>query len=284
MNTRTYTLIPQGGLCNRMRALDSALALAADTGRKLVVVWHLDAGLNCRFEDLFEIPAGIERIVTTNRSGRIGKLRNTLARRLNRLRYSQCLYEPRLFRYIETHGDLATLDRYRSVCIASCSRFYGSEPFFTDFRPTAQNQARIDAITRHYGPRMVGIHIRRSDHRHAIANSPTALFIAAMQQAVAQEETTRFFVATDCPATEQELAERFPGRILTHPKSSLNRADATAIQDALVDLYCLAACQEVIGSFQSSFTDTAAQIRGIPIQVIDAGQSPPLGDTGHPCL
>ena len=120
MKTQTYTLIPQGGLCNRMRALDSALALAADTGRQLVVVWHLDAGLNCRFEELFEIPAGIERIVTTHRGGRIGKLRNTIARRLNRLRYDQCLYEPRLFRYIEAYADLTTLDRF--------ARWYRRQP------------------------------------------------------------------------------------------------------------------------------------------------------------
>ena len=268
-DARSYTLIPQGGLGNRMRALDSALALAADTGRRLVVVWHLDAGLNCRFEELFEVPAGIARIVTTRRGGRLGKLRNTLARRLNRLRYDQCLYEPALFRYIDAQDDLRTLDRYETVCIASCSRFYGSAPFFRDFRPTADNQARIDALTGQFGRRMIGIHIRRGDHRHAIAHSPTALFITAMQRALAEDGDTRFFLATDCPDTERELTEHFPGRIVTYPKRSLDRADATAIQDALVDLYGLAACERVVGSSLSSFTEVAAQIRGIPLQVIE---------------
>jgi hypothetical protein len=268
---RTYTLIPQGGLGNRMRALDSALALAADTGRKLVVVWHLDAGLNCRFEELFEVPAGVARIVTTRRHGRLGKLRNTLARRLNRLRYDQCLYEPALFGYLEEHADLKTLDRYDTVCIASCSRFYGSTPLFRDIHPTADNQARIDHLTQQFGPRTIGIHIRRGDHRHAIANSPTELFVTAMQQALAENDNTGFFLATDCPDTERELRERFPGRIVTHAKRSLDRADATAIQDALVDLYGLAACERVVGSSLSSFTEVAAQIRGIPLQVIESG-------------
>jgi hypothetical protein len=33
--------------------------------------------------------------------------------------------------------------------------------------------------------------------------------------------------------------------------------------DALLDLFCLAACKKIIGSYCSSFTDTAASLGGI---------------------
>ena len=35
------------------------------------------------------------------------------------------------------------------------------------------------------------------------------------------------------------------------------------MQDALLDLYCLAAAKKLIGSYWSSFTDIAADMKGI---------------------
>lgn len=264
-----YKLIPQGGLCNRMRTLDAALALAADTGRELVVQWDLDPGLNCRFEDLFEVPPGIAEIDTRDFTGRFSKQRKTLAKRLNRLRYDRCLYERDLARYTQNHA-LTDLSSEGSILIASCQRFYDRPPYYTTLRPTAANRARIDALTQRFAPPMLGIHIRRTDHVHAIANSPTELFVTEMKQALAQQPDTHFFVATDCPDTERELAAQFPDRVINHPKSSLDRGDAQAIQDALVDVYGLAACDGLLGSVQSSFSQTAAQIGGIELTIVDA--------------
>lgn len=274
MSGEIYTLIPQGGLCNRMRMLDSGLMLAAATGRRLVVQWQLDPGLNCRFEELFEIPAGIARIHTQDRTGHFAKLRKTLAKRVNRLRYDQCLYERDLTAYMASHDDLTTLNQNQTVLIASCSRFYGAEPFFQAFRPTTENRARIDHLTARFTPHMIGVHVRRTDHVHAIANSPTQLFVTAMEAAVQQEPETHFFLATDCPATERELSEHFSERIIVHRKTGFDRGDANAIKDALVDLYGLAACQRLLGSALSSFSQTAAQIGCIPLQVISSGPSP----------
>lgn len=275
MGAKVYTIIPQGGLCNRMRSLDAALALAAATGRELVVQWDLDRGLNCRFEMLFEIPAGVARIDTRNHTGRFAKQCKTITKRLNRLRYDLCLYEHDLARYAAKHPDLAALDSYGSVLIASCQRFYGAPPHYTSLRPTAENRAEIDRLIARFATNTIGIHIRRTDHVHAIAKSPTERFIATMEQAVRQDADVRFFVATDSPKTEQELIERFPGRIITHPKRSLDRSDAVAIQDALVDVYGLAACTRIFGSVDSSFSETAAQLGRIPLQMITTEWSKP---------
>lgn len=48
------TFVPVGGLANRMRAIDSALRLAADCHTGLRIVWFKDHGLNCRFDELFQ--------------------------------------------------------------------------------------------------------------------------------------------------------------------------------------------------------------------------------------
>ena len=48
------TLVPVGGLANRMRAIDSAIALAQDTHHELRIIWFKDQGLNCKFCELFQ--------------------------------------------------------------------------------------------------------------------------------------------------------------------------------------------------------------------------------------
>lgn len=51
---------PIGGLCNRLRAIDSMLWVAEDCGKRLVVIWERNQSLNCSFEDLFVKPASFD--------------------------------------------------------------------------------------------------------------------------------------------------------------------------------------------------------------------------------
>ena len=43
---------PLGGLCNRMRAVNSALCLAELTKQKMVIVWRENEELNCPYTAL----------------------------------------------------------------------------------------------------------------------------------------------------------------------------------------------------------------------------------------
>ncbi|WP_437371991.1 hypothetical protein [Maribacter litoralis] len=49
-------LKPLGGLCNRMRTLDSWISLCAIYKKDLTVLWVKDNSLNSSFEELFEMP------------------------------------------------------------------------------------------------------------------------------------------------------------------------------------------------------------------------------------
>ncbi|WP_423998828.1 hypothetical protein [Maribacter sp. IgM3_T14_3] len=49
-------LKPIGGLCNRLRTIDSLISICKNTGQDLTVLWVLDESLNCSFEELFNIP------------------------------------------------------------------------------------------------------------------------------------------------------------------------------------------------------------------------------------
>ena len=45
---------PSGGLCNRMRVINSSLELAKRKGTKLLVLWYCAEELNAPFEALFQ--------------------------------------------------------------------------------------------------------------------------------------------------------------------------------------------------------------------------------------
>ena len=73
-----------------------------------------------------------------------------------------------------------------------------------------------------------------------------------------------FYLATDDLSEEEQLREIFPGRIISNETRDLSRNSNTGIQDDLLDLWCLSNTSLIIGSYFSSFTDIAADLRGIP--------------------
>ena len=61
------------------------------------------------------------------------------------------------------------------------------------------------------------------------------------------------------------LRETFKGRTLAQ--------EAFSIDEAVVDLFCLAHTRRVIGSYWSSFSDMAAEISGIPLEIAGKSQN-----------
>jgi hypothetical protein len=138
---------------------------------------------------------------------------------------------------------------------------------YADLRPVPRLQAIIDSHVSTIG-RTIGVHVRRTDNRYARDHSPLDMFIDLMRREVAQDDASRFFVATDSPEAEGHLRGEFPGRICMHEKRSLDRNDPLAIEDAVIDLYCLARCRKLIGSYWSSFSETAWQLGGIEKTIV----------------
>ena len=79
---------------------------------------------------------------------------------------------------------------------------------------------------------------------------------------------TMFYLATDDPTVEQEFVDKFNGHIVVQEGKKLDRNTESAIEDAYVDLLCLAATQKIYGSFYSSFSEIGAAIGKIPLEII----------------
>lgn len=247
---------PSGGLCNRMRVINSAWELAKKRGDRLTVLWYLCPELNCPFEALFK-PVKEIRIINIRSLKDPRKLFYQLTAR-QRFGNEDILKN-------KTDGILHQ-NFYESlknpVYLFTWEHFYPSHDYHF-YVPASSLQKRIDRITASFGKRCVGVHIRRTDNTISMGKSTTEQFLALMHKELDAYPETCFFVATDDGKEEALLRKTFPGRIISNETRTLSRDSLEGMQDALLDLYCLAAAKKLIGSYWSSFTDIAADMKGI---------------------
>ena len=249
---------PSGGLCNRMRVINSSLELARRKGCKLLVLWYCADELNAPFESLFQPVKEFKVINFTS----LKDLRKLWYQLTARTRISN--------ENIENHTTDGTLDQdfFDSIrlpaYIFTWEHFYPADEYFKLFQPTEELQKRIDEVTQNFSDDMVSVHIRRTDQINSIAYSKTENFIELMNREIKANPSVKFFLATDDKEEEALLRKTFPGRIVSNENRTLRRDSLEGMYDALLDLYCLSRCRKIIGSYCSSFTDTAAALGNIP--------------------
>lgn len=252
-------LIPMAGLGNKMLAIASAKRLCSMTGAACTVAWDwgqydrifCDPTVNAVAPEALRVPEGAQFIRHLLRAEG-GHMRN---RRV-------------------------PMTAHEYVCVMSWFAFNAvEEPRLDDeedldLRPWLPNPVplvheRAAAFReRHFRQNMVGVHVRRTDHKRAIVTSPDAAYFHQLDPLVEQGVTV--FLATDSRKTEVTFATRYPGRVLIYPKNpALQERMPREFQledtwEDLIDLSLLASCAFVIGSAESSFSRIARFLNGSP--------------------
>ena len=276
MKTPKIIVYPLGGLANRIRSLASGVWLSRQLGVGLRVVWSVDNDLHAPFGQLFRM-ADTE-IEFTQPSAFARWLLYMMPRRRNlylsgvwqKLNYGLSLTDGgRLDSMLETPervGELAkqAIARGRDVYFASCAEFYDfpAELLREIMIPTADIEARIDRNLEQTGRNVVGVQIRRTDHRVCIASSPTEGFIRRMHELLEQDPEVKFFLATDDEDEKRRIREEFPGRVVTN-ESVASRRSVDGMKDAVSDVMTLSRCKLILASRGSSFGQLAARFGGI---------------------
>ena len=265
--TQHITVVAQGGLCNRLRVVLSALRFSEETSCSVSVEWAKIAECYADFNELFEPLNNIRFSIAPLRWwNHPVERRNLHLPALIRLP----LYGKQIKNYHpQRHPALADLcARYKRIYL---STGYALMPYPQEMaqrlQPTAELRQRIKYITQQFATKMVGVHIRRTDNAVSINESPIECFVQAMRQELDKDSDTAFYVATDDIAVRNLLIKEFPQRIHFQQIENCVRSTVDGIKDAVVDLYCLAQTDKIIGSYWSSFSDAAAEIGGIPLCV-----------------
>lgn len=259
------TIEPTGGLCNRMRALDAAIALSKDLGQSLEVKWVRNKGLNARFSDLFQPITELPVQVVETKTSAI--TRSKWYKKREAAKYDIMIDHDECKRLSKAGFDFTELGKYQRPFISGFLPFYENPDRFSAFVPVESIEALISEETKRFSERVVGVHVRRSDHEDAIRQSPLEAFIDAMEKEIESDPATRFYLASDDSGVKQEMKARFGERLMTNEQQA-SRSDLQGICGAVVELFALSRTHKLIGSFRSSFSRTAAHLGKIEELVI----------------
>jgi hypothetical protein len=257
-------LEPTSGLCNRMRAIDSAVALGKILKKKVTVIWYRDYLLNCSFSELFKPIESIDKIIEFRFITRFDR---EIFQRLSKLimkAYCHHFLSNNDIIQLKKNGSVYQfLNNKNCVCIRTYQSFFKPEQPYAIFKP--QNDLAKIIDTYNINHNFIGVHIRRMDNLKSIENSPTELFIKQLEEEIERDPAVKFFVASDSLEDKKLISNHFPDRVKQHNVEDFNRNKPEAIKNALIDLYCLAGCRKIIGSYWSSFSTTASKINNVDL-------------------
>lgn len=265
------TLVPHGGLCNRLRALLSVRYLADHAPEvKVCAEWADNTECGARFDELFQ-PNSLEteQFQVTTRSALHApdsRWNLHLPGLLRRFKYDA--------QWVNFHSSLTIENlaqhvlRFQHLYISTGYALCPTPPEgLRRLKPTSNLQARIDALTAHFDEYTIGMHIRRTDNAKSIAHSGDDLFRKAIRDTIAQDDRANFFLATDDNALKAQLVNEFPDRIAVQDCQG-SRANFQGMEEAVIDLYALSRTSRLLGSYWSSYTDTAAELGDIPLTIL----------------
>ena len=250
----TIFLKTKGGLCNRLRAIDSAIILSKKIDKKLIVIWENNNDLGANFKDLFEDIKNVKIVAQCPKKLSFFLKKKTWLKHLNStLVLNTEITTLNIKLLFKSTTFLSELKTYRYIYFETEHAFLYPENFKM-FKPLKVIQKIVNK-----NESLIGLHIRRTDHDFAKLNSPTELFIKTIKKELEQNPTTKFYLATDDLEIKSILMRMFKNKIITN-NFELSRLSLNGAQNAVVDLFSLASCIKIYGSLGSSFSETAYHI------------------------
>ena len=126
---------------------------------------------------------------------------------------------------------------------------------------------KLDEIIKDFNTSMIGVHIRRTDNVEAIKSTPIQKFVKYIESSLANNDNLKFYLATDDIEVKNDFVKMFGDKIIT-TNCALRRDTEDGIISAILELYALASCSKIIGSYYSSYSELAAEIGGIPLEIL----------------
>lgn len=281
-------LVPKNGLANRIRAIEAGAAFCARNQCRFAVEWWREPDCNAEFAALFEPPSSFALRERAFQAGRVGRFQRGLLKTAYLALGYRWIDDADVLWWDHQAGRQALAPWRRIVADrrrlpTRCSRlvlrthraFAQPALGWTALQPRCELLAESRAVLSRAGAppgagHWIGVHIRRADHAAAKQHSPTVAFIDAIEWHLAERPGALLFLATDSPAEESALRQRFGPRLVTAAKQHWQRSTSDGVRAAMIDLLCLSLCDVILGSYWSSFSDVAARLGGTELEVVRA--------------
>lgn len=233
------------GLCNRLRVLLCAIAYSEFTDRRLLLYWPKEEWFGAALNDLWEHPYQ-----------EIGSLTNKVLVNLSGgYRHYSSLHS-------QLDNPIICLNTIYPFCVDDYPAPFMS--YLSRLKLIKPLQDRIDsfAAQEFAGNPVVGVSIRYNRaHPRTLKASPPQWFIERINEIHAQFPNVRFFLSTDCKEVSQLVRDSTSASICQLPRDYHSDV-MSGIQEALCELYLLARTNYILGSYYSSFSETAGSILG----------------------
>lgn len=275
---RVFWVEPLAGLGNRMQVLASAYFLTQKYHKRLCILWNNNGDLAADFEELFEPVPNVEIITVTTDGYRVKPLLRVKSEQLRKKLSQTCSFVTEVDKWtgmeqqeISAMVEAGVRDA-EDIYIKSWKPFspvYEDSEIRLDFlKPSKKVLLRGKTLFDRIGIDTVGVHIRRTDHKEAILNSPVEIFFQEMQKEAEQDPVCRFFVATDDREVEREVSNRFGEHAFFKEDKSWGRDREDGMLDACVDLWALSKCRKILGSRGSTFGMIAAKLGSKELKIV----------------
>lgn len=252
-----------------MRVVVSAVKAAPHLEEgKLRIVWQKTGNCAATFDQLFEpLEEKFFKMETGTFADRVATRKNLWLPRM--LRVGK--YDRQLEDFYPQANDtlLALSQKWRRLYVSTCLPLGSYEPqdVAECFRPLPKFLKRVEETAAQFSENTLGVHIRRTDNRESILHSPLRAFRKRIERFLDEEEDGKVFLCTDDGEVKSYLQKLFGPRILFR-RNVLSRSSLTGMEEAVVDLWSLARTGRVVGSYYSSFSNTAAELGGQPLEII----------------
>ncbi len=267
---------PDFGLANRMRVIASGIELSQAAKKPVTFVWENNHELNCSFHELFhEIPntefiakrKKFDLVKTMNQKKPIDRLMALTVNKMLGIDYCIKDTEGIILTRNAAYDAFRSAKKYKSLYIKTCSQFGTDDSLFSLFKPAPDLETIIHQRCQQFSEHTYGLHIRRTDHVDAINSSPLEAFIAIIERELTLHADSKFYLSTDDPATVTTLRKQFPLAVISYEKD-FSRDTPQGIKDAVIDMFCLSRTRKIFGSFKSSFSETAAKVGMIELEMV----------------
>lgn len=272
---KQLTLVPIGGLANRIYAITSAIAFCKDYDVKLRIIWFKDKGMGADFHSLFDLSSEVDKskveIIDAKWYHYIydrPRKRNLwLPFVIQTFCFNFRYYEKNVLKTLNIDKLAEYIKRNKSIYLVAYYNFYNVEKFNFLLLKNAISK-RVDQIACSFSQKKtIGIHLRRTDNIDSIMNSPLSLFVIRMDREIASNPDIHFYIASDSMDEKLELQKQYGDRIIMSLKE-VQRNNKDGIIDALIELYILSRTCKIYGSAHSSFSTLAAGIGGVELEIV----------------
>ncbi|MEQ1948300.1 MAG: hypothetical protein ABL995_13995 [Bryobacteraceae bacterium] len=240
------------GLANRLRALVGYQALSEFLELPFYLVWKRNADCNAEFQELFQTEIQIARESDVPQSDPNTLVYESLAwfSEIWRERLEGKVPRDEFLRRVRVHLDRLT--------------------------PVRSIQERVDSFAAAHGiSGTLGVHIRHTDNVVAypsLAGSASyfeldrvSALSGFLQEMDVHAVQRTILLATDNSRVEQMCARRYGARMIRYEKRYFSHTLRTSsVEDALIELLLLGRCEQILGTYYSSFSQLAAIWSGRP--------------------